>query len=264
MNMLVRQMKRLRIAARVLKYRLASRDASDLAEDARYNPLKAPRFRVNTFFEDHGDGLVVVKRPDNPAASEQIDRFMRGRELLSGVYKRIELLDVERKGDELFIPFVNGKQLMEDVDLISSPLDQITSALESAIETVFEYNAEPEAFIETEQFRKNFPGIHPKITEKSYPVINLDSNVDNFICEGGRVVCIDYEWVEDYPVPVRFVEFRLLFNFYLNHPELKRRIKMNDFLMRFGFNKKDIRLFTEMEECFHGYVVDLGCKGSSF
>ena len=264
MNMLLHQMKRLHIAVRVFKYRLAARGASDLVEGARYNPLKAPRFRVNTFFEDSEDGRIVVKRPDSSVAVEQIDRFVRGRELLSGVYKKIELLDVERHGDELVIPYVEGEQLMADVNLSCCSIDEIVSNLANTMETIFEYNSDVGPFIETEQFRANFPGIHPDPSEEAYPIINLDSNVDNFIRKDDKIVCIDYEWVEDYPIPVRFVKFRLLFNYYLNHPELKSLISKNDFFKGFGFSKADVKMFTTMEECFHLYVVDLGYKGSRF
>lgn len=255
---------------RVKKYLAKANGADNVCEDAqvvscKLNSLRAPRFRVNTFIRDEEDGRKVIKSPDSPEASEQIERIVRGCDILHGTYKRVEVLDYVRRDDSLVFPFIEGESLLDGVSASSDPIDDIVKAINGAMDIIFDFNSEPVGFVETDRFRANFPGLHPDASEPSYPVINMDSNIDNFIRSEDKVYLVDSEWVADYPLPVRFVKFRLLLDYYLNnHDALSGRIKRSDFLKLFGFDKKDIKLFSSMECCFQIYVVDLGYKESRF
>ena len=73
-------------------------------------------------------------------------------------------------------------------------------------------------FAVTPEFTRTF-GPVPDIDDVSYKVSNIDGLFENLMItekDGDeKLYCLDYEWVFDFPVPARFVQYRNLAYFYL-------------------------------------------------
>ena len=241
------------------------KDNPAVIKSVKFNTMRAPAFRVNTVIISDQSGKKVLKRAGCKEALKHIKRIVDNKDLLSEAYSSVVPADCVLNGDELEIKFIEGEDLLKGTDLANDPLDKIRDDIRKVMDEILDYKKTPSDFEETEQFKLNFPGIHPKASEKSLPVINLDSNIDNFKKVGDKVVCIDYEWTVSFPLPIRYVEFRTLHFYYKNNAKvLSPRISRIDFIKLFGFTSEDIKTFFNMELCFQQYVEGLGDKGSKF
>ena len=269
MGALVRRIKILQKSFRIRRYLSdAPSEPHAMVPNAVYiknNYIRAPRFRINTIIVQEGEEKRVLKQAASPEAEQFLRKIAEGRNKLADVYNTVEVINCTKTDAGLEFPYIEGESLLSGVDPSADSIEDIQKSIEDAFAIIFDYKETPKPFAETEQFRINFPGIHPRSTELSYSVINLDSNLDNYVRKGDRVFCFDYEWVEDYPIPIRFVKFRAILRYYvLNKTELAPRIKCNDFISLFGYSKSDIRMFTAMEDWFQLYIEDLHTNGSSF
>lgn len=269
MSALLRRIKILQKSFRIRRYLFnAPREPQVTVPNTVYiktNYVRAPRFWINTFIVQNGEEKRVIKQAASPEAEPFLQKIIDSRTILKEAYNKVEVIDCIKTDVGLEFTFVEGESLMTGVDPATDSLEEIRESIEDAFTVIFDYKDDLKPFVETEQFRKNFPGIHPEPTEQSYSVINLDSNIDNFKSQGDKIYCFDYEWVEDFPIPIRFVKFRAILRYYvLNKTELAPRIKSNDFISLFGYSKSDIRMFMAMEDWFQLYIEDLGLKGSRF
>ena len=191
--------------------------------------LRRPEFRIFTAIPgDH-----VIKRPLTSAASEHIRNLASNREMVAGLYNSIDPVDCEIRGDSAIFPFIEGESLtIEDLD------------------KVFDYKEPLSRFEVTDKFREVFGDIDVPEGEQAYPMINVDSNLDNFMVSNGKMYCIDYEWIFDFPIPVRFVRYRTLFYAGISP----------DKFADYGYSEEDVKFFHNMEIAFQQYVSGEGFK----
>lgn len=185
--------------------------------------LRKPEFRIFTALTKDG----VIKGPMTEKASDHIRKLASNRDKIACMYNRITPVCCEIKDGVAVFPFISGDTL----------------TLES-MDTVFDYKEPLSDFAVTDSFKAVFGDMEIPAGEKAYPVINVDSNLDNFMLSNGKIYCLDYEWIFDFPVPVRFVKYRLLF--YAGIAPEK--------FAEYGFTDDDVRLFHSMEIAFQQYV----------
>lgn len=185
--------------------------------------LRKPEFRILTAITSEG----VIKRPMTKASSDHIRKLASNMEAVAGMYNGIVPVNCELKGDSALFPFIKGETLQ------TGDMDK-----------VFDYKAPLSEFVATDRFREIFGDIEIPAGEQAYPAINVDSNLDNFMVSNGKTYCIDYEWIFDFPVPVRFVKYRTLFYAGVGPEKLSE----------YGFTDDDVRLFHSMEVAFQQYV----------
>lgn len=185
--------------------------------------LRRPEFRILTAITSEG----VIKRPMTEAAKGHIKQLAANKDKVANIYNSIIPVECELKDDSVVFPFICGETL----------------TLES-MDTVFDYKEQLSDFAVTDRFREVFGNIEISAGEKAYPMVNVDSNLDNFMVSDGKTYCIDYEWVFDFSVPVRFVKYRTLFYAGIG-PEK---------FAEYGYTDDDVRLFHSMEIAFQQYV----------
>ena len=221
----------------------------------KYNTLRRPELRLETaLYMKDGKMTRVVKSASDPASIPMIDKVEENYRKLSSSYAGVKPVECIRSGDKIEFPFVDGVSLMSDVDLKTCSKEEIIDVVRNTIDKIFDYNGGLSDFVVTPGFTEVFPGCCPGREEKSFPVINIDSNFDNFIKTPDGIVCIDYEWVADFPVPVNYVKYRTLQYFYTkNHALIRDRIELHELYEAFGLMERE-RLYFCMEERFQEYV----------
>ncbi len=89
----------------------------------------------------------------------------------------------------------------------------------------------------------------------SLGISNIDALFENILLTGGEKYCLDYEWVYEFPVPVEFIRYRILFYFYRQYHSLLTAYETAaDWLSVFGIDGKLEAVFREMEIGFQQYV----------
>ncbi|WKL04005.1 glycosyltransferase [Paenibacillus amylolyticus] len=90
-------------------------------------------------------------------------------------------------------------------------------------------------------------------------ISNLDLTFENVTLDKGQFTVIDYEWVFEMLVPVDFILYRSINEFYAKYTDyLSHLAKKEEFLLFFGINMDYIQIFEQMEEGFQRYVFGEG------
>lgn len=221
----------------------------------KYNSLRQPAYRIITEIREKDGEKYVVKRAGEPAAEEHMHRMKENRKLLAEAYPDIFVLPMEEDEDGIRFPFVQGKDLKNELVDGYTDLDQFVRETADKLDRILA--VKPEClcgFESTEAFTALFGEDVPKGSPAVCPA-NVDALFTNFMEQDGRLYCIDYEWVFNFPVPIGFIRYRALR--YL-HYELEKSlldgIALAEFLKKFGIEDGDQVLFEQMEYHFQFLV----------
>ena len=221
----------------------------------KFNTTRRPELRVDTaLYAEDGKFIKAVKTASEAAASVMIDTIESNYSKLKAGYGKVKPVECKNDCGKLEFPYLKGSSLLSDLDVKSASKEEIVKAVGDALDKIFDYGKEPEDFVITPQFTSMFPGCCPGSEEKSFPVINIDSNFDNFIVTDDGIVCIDYEWVADFPVPVNYVKYRTILYYYTkNQAFLRDKIEIRELYEIFGVLDR-VDLYACMEDCFQQFV----------
>ena len=220
----------------------------------KYNSHRKPEFQLSTRIVSENGTKTVVKAPSTDKAQIQIEAIKRNYGLLNNYYNSIKVIPFQQLENGLSFDFIEGTSIVEDIDYEKDELDVIYKKLLDAMEVVLDVKEEFLCdFIETGEFISIFPGMHPK--GKAFSICNIDSIFSNFIKTDDGVVCLDYEWVLDFPIPVDFVRYRLIQNIYNEkHGYLFSRVSNDEFLGCLGLSDDEIDMYSKMELLFQYHV----------
>lgn len=223
----------------------------------KYNSRRRPIFQLSTSIIEVDGKRFAQKKAIQARAEGHLRNMVTNREKLNALYDDIALVECIEEEDGLLFPFVEGKHLLSDVLVKNDTLEGIIADIEVALQRVASYKEDAGCeFAMTEQFAEVFKGCTPDTGAEAIKVSNIDAIFDNFVeLEDGKLCCLDYEWVLDFPVPKRFITFRNVYYFYHdNETAMKRWIDKDSFYERFGYTKEEVALFLQMEDAFQQYV----------
>lgn len=223
----------------------------------KYNSRRRPIFQLSTSIIEVDGKRFAQKKAIQARANEHLRNMVSNRVKLERLYQDIALVECIEEEDGLLFPFVEGKHLLSDVLVKNDTLEGIIADIEAALERVAAYKEDATCeFAMSEQFAEVFKSCQPAEGVEAIKVSNIDAIFDNFVeLQDGKLCCLDYEWVLDFPVPKRFVTFRNVYYFYHdNETAMKRWIDKDSFYERFGYSKEEVALYIQMEDAFQQYV----------
>lgn len=222
---------------------------------SKCNSLRRPEYQIRTSIIEENGCRYVVKAPMHEHAGASLARMETNFDKLQELYQNIKLLPPQREGDCLKFDFLKGTSLMDEIDFRETDLDVLVNQIQEAMKKAFSYREDLlVSFSKTKEFADLFPECEPK-EEMATRITNLDSILDNFLNVDGQIWCLDYEWVLDFPVPIRYVQYRTIHYLYMDKMAyLLSRISIEAFYAKFGYSEEDIALFRRMEQCFQWHV----------
>ena len=228
---------------------------------AKYNSLRCPDYRIVTEIREDEGGRYVLKKPLANRAYAHINGMEKKRELLANAYSNIEVIDCEMTDEGLRFPYIEGRPLTELI--ASGKLDEkktvarFNDFFKKAFKVKKKCITEFKAGV---QFRSVFGDVYPEGGTAINPV-NIDSIPENFMENDGKLYCIDYEWVMDFPVPLDFLKFRaLLYSYGTLLPHFVNRVTREEFFSWFGFDEEDFDIYFAMEDNFQQHVHGVNRK----
>ena len=81
----------------------------------KYNSMRQPAYRIITEIREQNGAKYVVKRAGEPAAEEHMHRMKENRKLLADAYPDIFVLPMEEDETGIRFPFVQGKDLKNEL-----------------------------------------------------------------------------------------------------------------------------------------------------
>lgn len=235
----------------------------------KFSNERAPQFCVNTrveinteqfaFTENETPELLVRKFADGDRSADHLRRIPRYEKKLEALYRDTNLLPNRSvmQGGVLNLEYVTGVPYDRIVD---EALRQ--SGREAALKTIEEFihlildERKFVPFRMTEEFAALFGTADdfPQ-EEQSLPVSDLDMIMPNVIRTGeDSYTLIDYEWTVEFPVPVRFLIYRVI-HYYLAAGGARAAFSEQDVLTGFGITAEDAKRFAAMEESFQSRIM---------
>ena len=222
----------------------------------KYNRTRKEEFQIKTVILEENGVTWVEKQALTEKGRAHICSFLDKYEGLEKQHCFLKAAkpEVSSDGFKVRFPYLEGKTLAEQLGREITEGRAPVAALESAIEkicSVKEGCLIP--FTPTKQFGKVF-GEFVRIEDNSMTVTNIDALLENILDTEDGWYGIDYEWVYDFPVPLSFVRYRILFYFYRKYYSLMEYANLEEYFQEFGVSEKQCKIFAEMEERFQHYV----------
>lgn len=235
---------------------------------AKYNRQRAPEFQIGTKIMVDADGSrCVEKKALRPEAERHIERLSENRKKLADVVGTGLPVPAEiicNENGRAVFPYIEGVSLAKEVNAYLGGREEFLSAMHRAVDSIYgmvlnstESLVDFEVTGEFESLFGTFEDIQDTETLKglkSLRVSNIDSILSNFVrLADGSLVCLDYEWVFDFPIPVEYLMYRTIFYYYSENIHYIR-ISEPELWADFGLTDKKINLFRQMDDHFQQYV----------
>ena len=249
----------------------------------KYNSTRRPEYQLSTeireVYELRGKirkkrktvNKYVTKKPITSKAVSQIKQIEKNYESLQNYYNNIEVLPfkVEQgeigsnalKRPQISFEYVDGESVLAGLDFEKDSLDTIYSRLKKEMNILFDIREDRISdFVSTADFEKVFPG--KQVSGKAVKPCNFDTIFSNFIRvkknksdEKDSIICIDYEWVWDFPVPINFLKYRMIHYLYEeNESYLANRVSFEDFVSFLNLSDDELKTYAAMELDFQHFA----------
>lgn len=224
----------------------------------KYNSLRKPEYRITTEIHENEHEKWAIKRPGHHAAKAHLRQIAANRSLLKErLYRDVSVLDVTtEKDDRLRFPFVTGRTLAEDIQFSKEDPEAFVNQFNQALDRILDVREECKcAFTATETFINCFGNTYPEDGVPAVCPANLDSVLTNFVETKDGLVCLDYEWAYDFPIPIDYIKYRSIRYFYNERMNSMFDGIARDTVMEwFGFDQEKQDTFWNMESHFQQQI----------
>lgn len=225
---------------------------------SKHSNERDEKFSIKTFIYENEKGVRrVEKRADTKAAKKHIEQICQSYSLLQEQYKNTNITMnrcmATENGIELEYLDCPSLESLLDEQIAAGNKEQVVELIESYFEQLFEVHKEEE-FIMTDEFRTVFGEVSLSNKDTCGKFTNVDALFSNIlILENASWCMLDYEWTFDFPIPVKYLIYRILFYYTHEHPArdcIREWVPMH----RYGITESDIACYSEMEKNFQKYI----------
>lgn len=220
----------------------------------KYNKMRKEKFQLKTTIYTQDGVLWVEKAALSEKGHEHIQSFGDKYEKLNRVCSHMKALRPELENGRMKYPYVTGNTLSEvlaeNIKQGAGLIEEIKQALHLVFDVEDEYLTD---FTITESFKEVF-GDTGEIEDKAVTIANVDALFDNILKTEQGYLCLDYEWVFTFPVPLHFLYYRNITYFYIKYRSLIPYDSADAFLQEFGITEDMVSRYEKMEVCFQEYV----------
>ena len=221
----------------------------------KYNKMRREQFQIKTQICVEDGVRFVEKSAVRKDGVPHIRRFADSYARMEQFYENVSLLKPSFEGDVMRYDYVEAPTLDEIlVQRIAQGEDTLT-VLRQALDRLLAVKADGLVeFAKTDEFTAVF-GPAKRAEGQALVVSNIDMLFENIMVKGDRWICLDYEWVFDFPIPVDFVRYRILLYFYRHHEALfEGKMDATGLMERMGISRPMAIQFSKMEKAFQEYV----------
>lgn len=224
---------------------------------AKYSNERAKEFRIRTEIRKEPDGRICVRK--TPACSEAVKHVESIHQKYRWLKNELAQTDISVNECTLYengaeFPFLNGVTLEEELDELAGKGK--TEELLKKIDTFFgQFSNGSDPFVMTPEFEQIFGRTDLPAELVCQPVTDIDMIFSNAIRREDRgYELIDYEWTFDFPIPVKFVQYRCLY-YYLYGNAARESLTQMGIFEQFGINEELKKQFEKMEAGFQAYML---------
>lgn len=225
---------------------------------AHYTKTRKEEFQTSTQIHKDGKKLIVRKNYDKKAVRpyDILHTMASQYSLLQREFAAIKFLEPKIVDGVLEYDFINAILMDRYIVENSYPSNTLVDRLRSAISTYMKPNEDYLTdFVVTDKYRNIFGDNAVGSCEKSLAVTNLDMTWSNLLLHNGEAICIDYEWIFDFPIPYEYVLYRGVEALYSKYGMyFSKYINLKELLLEVGIKSINIPIYKEMQNRFYEYV----------
>ena len=225
---------------------------------AKYNSNRKKEYQIKTTIYDDNGKRYVQKEALTEDAKKHIKSMSDFYDNMSATYKGIELLQGKYLDGQVEYEYIAGKTVRDILveTLECETKEKFLSYFEELINKLFEVKGEMKRFAEDSRFIEVFGEANLTGELCSTDWTNIDLIFDNILFSNDKYICIDYEWVFDFPIPMEYVKYRSIFYFYTNNrSQLEQHdISEAELYTMCGLNSNNVSEYVSMEKNFQNWV----------
>lgn len=221
----------------------------------KYSNERDNRFCVITELLEDKFGNKVIKKI--PMYREAVGHVLNMNDVYSNLVNRYRNLDISinkciRGDTTVEFEYLEGETLQEKVNtyIKNDSWDKVYEIIDNVVE-IIRYCAVND-FIYTDEFKQVFGNEEGLEECKCSDVTDVDMILSNIIVND-EISIIDYEWTFLFPIPYKFVVFRLCF-FLIHQCNVNGKISMETLMDRYDIHLDEYHIFVEMEKNFQKYI----------
>ena len=196
------------------------------------------------------------KVPLTPEAEAHVRNLERIKRELNGLYEKegLELNCCKMEGKAAWLEYMEGVTLEEKLDrlLAKGETDALEKLLFFYLEKIYRIHSDRE-FQKTPEFMKVFGDEELPAGLRCGGMSNIDVVPANILINKDKQVVIDYEWTFRFPIPVHFIQYRMI-HYYLESDGKRRGLKERDLYGKAGITEMELAAYARMEASFQRYM----------
>ena len=216
-------------------------------------------FKIKTCIYENNETKIVYKIGVTEEAKKHLIKMENNYNLMRKTYSDYKISKCKITNEGILLKYISGVSLQEMLlDMAEKKNKKKFFEILELYKSVVTNFGDDQIinFYYTDSFKKIFGDEILNLEKyKAFKISNIDMNLDNILMNEKEVEIIDYEWVMDFPVPIDFIIYRAIINFYFNNmPLLESFISLDEI-----FIFLDIKEFVDkeseiMQKKFHEYV----------
>ena len=220
----------------------------------KFSNERSRALSIKTNIISDGGAKKVRKYPAFPEAMNHIHNIARYYTLLGEQFSgtRFEPCPLREEKGYVEFDFLEGESFEKEADSFLFRHREKLNAFLAELFSEIEKTA-TETFVKTEAFEKVFGKTDLPEGMACMKVTNVDLVLENIINLQGSWKMIDYEWTFDFPVPVKYVEWRIL-HYYVEGNSKRVFLKDKGIYDLLDVNAGELSAFAKMEESFQQYI----------
>lgn len=208
-------------------------------------------------YEEENGNRFAVKYATYPEGKDHLLGIMAAYEDLNTRFlgTDIDVLPCEPYNEGLRFPYIQGITLEELINerLEAGDFDDAKRLIRCYLSKIKEVHQECE-FTITPEFERIFGHVELPGQYHCGKFNNIDMVLDNVVLADNGTYLFDYEWTFAFPIPVEYMQYRILHYFVYRNKRCSELI-LNDFLSLVDISEEERRTFAQMEEHFQSYLV---------
>ena len=240
----------------------------------KYNRTRREEFQIRTCIVEEDGKQYVEKTALNEQAVSHIRSMKEKYDRLTDQSPLgVALVTLDQEGRTARFPFLKGETMAEilgrKIKEERVPVEELKKAMELVLEV-------REGFLRPFELTDEFTAVFGQYTksdgeteagaagisagestveqDEAFAASNVDCLFENIMVTEDGPCCLDYEWVFFFPIPVRFIRYRMLYYFYEQYRSLLGETTLPEFMVNFGIRPEMIPVYGEMEHHFQEYV----------
>ena len=217
----------------------------------KINAERQTRFRTITYIYSEMDNTKVVKKPLNMFS---VDHIKKMHDWSVQTFGKIKFLGSSFENNEFSYPYIEQESFEKLLinAIINMDSEEFFVLLTKYYDALF-YNSFKTDEYCTREFLEIFK-VESDICFSCHNLTNIDVIFSNLFLINDEFVCIDYEWVFDFPIPLEYIFYRVIHHHQVVNPVFRDFISLNEIFEYFGLDISNIKLFNEWDRHFLSYA----------